>query len=357
MDTARHLSRLVSRYRFYLSRLVSRYRFHLAVCALALSFCLIAGTAFAAVVTVDPATKTATSDVDTLQGKAVRVAGDQIGVYIQSLVETPQTFKLKIPTAKDEDYDIYINEVLTGTKPGKVLREGLEINIPGTVADPDKMRCLRALEPVVRPEYERMRESKDPEVMRVAFMYNQVVDFVASGLRNERVHRSAAVIVAPSDKVLEKMIFITYPDAKTSAMATTRACWLIQKARARIFEVIKNPILRNSSIVTITPVVLDATYSIRNGKPHVDAVVTNNCDITVSGTISMDLPQGWKHNAKSLTFSDLKSGKTVKIGFDLIAPSKSAPAPPTVPLGATVKVYQNTLNAEAKFTKTAALTR
>lgn len=305
--------------------------------------------ATAAVVTVNPSSKTASCDVDTLEAKGVKVAGDQYGVFVQSLIETPQTLTLKFSDVKDQDYDLYINSEFIGTKPGAEIRQGLKIDIPGAVTDPDKMRCLRALEPKVRPEYERMRESRVPEVMRVNFMFGQVVDFIASGLRNDKVFRSADVVIAPSGKILQKMTFMTRHDAPTTAMAVTRACWLIQKARDRIYDVIKDPVLRNSSLVTITPVEFSAAYSRSGSRPHIEATVTNNCDIPVSGVITMSLPSGWKHTARNLAFSDLKPGKTLKVAFDLLPPSKTVTPPETVPIAATVKVIQDPFAAEVKF--------
>lgn len=328
---------------------------HLIAFLFTLLLCLTAlGVSSAAVITVDPESKTAKSDVATLEAKAVRLVGEQVGFFVQSLTETPQKLVAKVGGLKDQDYDIYINQSFIGTKPGSELREGLTIEIPGTVGDPDCMRSLRALQPVVRPEYERMRESKVPEVMRVSFMFNQVVDFINSGIRNEKTYRSAAVILSPSGKVLQPMTFMTRHDAQTTAQAVVRACYYIQKARDRIYDVIKDPELRNSSLVTITPVVFAPVYSIRNGKPHVEAAVTNNCHVPIDGTISMALPKGWKSTAKSLAFSGLKSGSTHKLSFDLVPPTKDAQVPATVPMAATVKVFQDPFMAEVKFKKVAA---
>jgi len=330
------------------ARCLIEFFFILLLCLTAL------GVSSAAIITVDPESKTATSDVDTLEAKAVRLVGDQVGFFVQSLTETPQKLIAKVKGLKDQDYDVYINQSFVGTKPGSELREGLSIEIPGTVGDPDCMRSLRALQPVVRPEYERMRQSKVPEVMRVSFMFNQVVDFISSGIRNEKVYRSAAVILAPSGKVLQPMTFMTRHDAQTTAQAIVRACYYIQKARDRIYDVIKDPELRNSSLVTITPVIFAPTYSVRNGKPHIEAAVTNNCHVPIDGTFSMALPKGWKSTAKSLTFSGLKPGSTHKLSFDLVPLVKGAEAPATVPMAATIKVFQDPFMAEVKFKAVAA---
>lgn len=308
----------------------------------------------AAVVTIDPATKSGSSDVDTLEVKAVKVAGDQVGFFVQSLSESPQKLVAKVNGLKDQDYDVYINGSFIGVKSGKSLMEqGLELDIPGSVTDPDKMRCLRALEPRVRPEYERIRTDKQPEVMRVAFMFNQIVDFIASGIRNDKTYRSATVILAPSGKVLEKMIFMTRNDAETTAMAATRACWLIQQARDRIYDVIKDPVLRNTSLITLTPVDFSAVYSKVNGKVLVRATIVNNCDLPISGNLSFDLPKGWKHNAKSLAFDGLKSGKSTTLSFELIPPTKNTAPPESIPVAANVKVAQDPFVAEVKFKTTA----
>jgi len=308
----------------------------------------------AAVVTVDPATKSGSSDVDTLEVKAVRVAGDQVGFFVQSLSESPQKLVAKVNDLKDQDYDVYINGSFIGVKSGKLLMEqGLELDIPGSVTDPDKMRCLRALEPRVRPEYERIRTDRQPEVMRVAFMFNQVVDFIASGIRNDRTYRSATVILAPSGKMLQKMIFMTRNDAETTAMAATRACWLIQKARDRIYDVIKDPVLRNTSLITLTPVDFSAVLSKVNGKVVVKAIIVNNCDLPISGNLSFDPPKGWKHNAKSLSFDGLKSGKSTTLSFELIPPTKNAAPPESIPVAANVRVVQDPFVAEVKFKTTA----
>ncbi|MHB9037448.1 MAG: NEW3 domain-containing protein [Armatimonadota bacterium] len=314
-----------------------------------LSLGLIAATcAWSGTVTLDAVGKSVSSDVNTLDAKAPRVVGDQVGVYVGSKLMQPQNFTLKITGLKDEDYDIYVSGSYVGKKSAKELLSGIELSIPGTIGHPDLMRCLNALKDKIKPEIERISKMQESEPQRVLWTLRQADDWVRSGIRSDETYRSIDIIAAPTGSVLSTMTWRSRQDAEGTAAAITRACWLLQQARARMYSVIKDPDLRNSAVATMTPVTFSASYLTANGKPQVTAKIVNDCNLPISGTITYTLPKGWKTDAKPLTFKNLGAGKAYQATLKLIAPSKGAVAPASVPIAATVRIAQD--KYEAKFT-------
>lgn len=324
------------------------------ICIALLLSLIVSGSALANVVTLDVPGRTAACDSDALEPKGVRVQGEQVGLYIQNATLAPQAFTLKVSGLRDESYDIYINSKYTGARTGRELQEGLEMSVPGTIADPAMMHCLKTLQPKAEAYYETIRKNKEPEHMRVSFIFGQATDWIRSGIRNEKSHRSTDIMMVPAGKVLQKMVWMTRLDAASTARAITRACWLLQQARDRIHSAIKDPDLRNSSLVALSPVEFTVAYSVKNGKGHVEAALVNDCNLPISGDITMALPKGWKTTAKTLAFKDLKSGEAFKLSFDLTPAAAGAAPPESLPIAANATMVQDQFKAQFKLKTTAA---
>ena len=315
-------------------------------------------SSYAGIVTVDVATKTAVSDSAKLRVRArqVKVKADQVGLIVESTVDDPQTAVVRFNGIKDQSYDVYINGSYFGEKTSKALQTGLSIPIPGTVADPIMMRCLTALSSKVNAEYKRLQKIKGNEPQRVSYTLSQADDWVRSGIGSDQSYRSADIIINPSGIVLQDMTWRSRSDADETAATIVRACWLLQQARDRMYDVIKEPELRNFAVAILTPVDLTDNYSVKNGKPHVDVVLLNNCNLPISGNIDISVPNGWKTNANGLSFNNIKSGKTFKLSLDLIPTLKSAALPRIVPVAANVSVKQDSLYAKFKLQAPASIT-
>lgn len=307
-----------------------------------------ASLACAATVTVDVAARTATGDSTTIEVPKPRVNGEQVGILVKSTVAEPQFVTIKYVGLKQQDYDIYVNKEYKGVQPGAKLEEGIQCRIDGRVVDPALVRCLSAVNGPLKKKYEELQRVSTSEAKRVCGTLSQACGWVSSGLGRDQAWRSAAVVVAPAGKVLEDMSFLTRDDEYGTARAVTTACWLLQQARDRMYRVINDPILRNDAVVALTPVDFAATYSIKNGKPHIDAKVTNNCNLPISGEITCGAPAGWKTNAKKLKFGKLESGQVFSTSFDLIGPTKAV-APDSVPVAANITVTQDIYTASLKL--------
>ncbi len=303
---------------------------------------------YASMVTVDVEKKTSTSDTSTLEPTKPRVKGEQVGILVKSTIVEPQFFTVKFAGLKDQDYDTYINYEFKGLKSAKELKDGVQYKIEGSVTDPNIMRCLYALKERIKKASAKLESSSDAEAKRIYWTLGQASGWVSSGLGRDQAWRSTSIILAPSGRVLSSMTWMTREDEYETARATTNACWLLQQARDRMYRVIENPTLRNDAVIALTPVDFTATYSTKNGKPHVDAKVTNNCNLPISGNISFALPPGWKTNAKQLKFNQLKSGNAFDASFDLIAPQKTI-APKNIPIAANVTVASDKMTASMKL--------
>jgi len=307
-----------------------------------------AGMSRAATVTVDIAAKTSKSDVGTLDPSKPKISGEQVGIFIKSTIIEPQYLTLKFVGLADQDYDVYVNHSYKGVKPAREFESGVGYRIDGRIVDSAMTKCLAAVKEPVNKTNGRLQALRSSEAKRICWTLGQATDWVQTGLARDQAWRSVSVIVVPSGKMLEPMEWLVREGEYETARAVTNACWLLQQARDRMYDVIRDPVLRNEVVAALTPVGFAAAYSTKNGKPHIDAKVTNNCDLPVSGTISYALPSGWKTNAKKLKFEGLKSGQTFSTSFDLLPPSKAG-APESVPVAANVTVTRGDMTASFKL--------
>lgn len=327
----------------------------------AVSFCLLSALFFAvpqvradaSVVSIDVAAKKATSSVDSLDPKGLNVQGDQAGILIRSNIMTAQKFVLKTSGLKDLSYDVYVDQELKHKKTAKELEAGIELSIVGRTADPAKIRCLESALPDINKANSKLSKAADAEAKRISYTLSQAAGWASVAKNREQRRRSVAVIIAPSDKTLRRTSFTGQEEEAKVAEGVDRACSLLQQARDRMFHVIKNQLLRNEAVVAMTPVTLNATLVINEGKPQLEAVVLNNCDLPVSGAISVVLPNGWKNEAKDLTIKSLASGQSRKVSFDLIRKDKGAAVPDKLPVAANLSVAQDRYKAEFMLTANA----
>ncbi len=151
-----------------------------------------------------------------------------------------------------------------------------------------------------------------------------------SGIEYEEWFRSAEIILAPQDLALQSVVPTNRQDADHTADTISRACWLLQAARATAYTIIKDSEQRDTTIAAMTPVDFTAVYSTRNGKPHIEALLVNDCNLAIRGNISVTLPAGWKTTAKSTAFR-VSAGDRFALSFDLVPDSAGAAAPAELP--------------------------
>ena len=326
-------------------------KIRLSIIFAALLICFCSVWSYANIVTIDIASRSAKSDTDALRVRArqVRVKDDQVGLVVESTSNNPQKAVARFNGIKNTDYDVYINGDYVGKKTFGDLQSGIEISIPGTASDPVMMRCLNALKDKVSVEYKRLQKVKDSEAQRASYTLSQADDWVKSGINSDQAYRSADIIINPADIVLQNMQFRTRSDAADTAATAVRACWLLQQARSRMYSVITDKKLRNSTVSVLTPVELTYVYSVKNIRAHVDVVLLNECNLPIHGNIEISVPNGWKSNAKGLSFNNIKSGKTFKLSFDLFPATKNASIPSDIPIAANIGVKQNKIIAKFRL--------
>lgn len=305
------------------------------------------------VVTVDAAAESAVSSVKTLDPKGVKVLGDQVGLYVRSLVLTSQTFTLKAAGLADQDYDVYIDQEFKFKKTAKELGNGIELSVVGRTANPARVRCLEAALPKTTKANARLVKVNDPEAKRIAYTLSQASGWASTATNREQRRRAVTVILSPTGKILKRMTLPAQTEEAKVVENIDKACDLFQQARDRMFRAIKNPILRNDAVVALTPVDFTAALSVRDGRPVVEANLLNECDLPISGSISISLPDNWKHEVKDLAFKDLAAGKTHKVTFELTSTSKDEAVLESVPLVASVSIISGRYSAECNLAATA----
>ena len=306
-----------------------------------------------AVVTVDIAAKTTASSVDTIDPKGLKIQGDQVGMLLRSLIFTPQTFTVKTKGLKDQNYDVYIDQAFKYTKTAKELEAGLELTTSGRTADESKIRCLQMALPNIKATNSRFSKTSDAEAKRISFTLSQATTWATVSTSREQRQRSVSVILAPTGLRLQKVSIPQQEEPDKVQEGLTRACSLLQQARSRMFKAIKNPILRNEAVVAMTPVEFKTSYSMVDGKPRIEASLLNNCDLPVSGSISIGAPEGWKTANPISEIKALSSGNTHKITFDLTPTTQGAQAAEKVSLAANLKIVQERFSAELTLSSVA----
>lgn len=326
-------------------RIMRYYSYYIITVVLCL---FVTGMASAQVVTFNVAEKKAVSDTDKIDPVGARVIDDQAGVFVQNVILEPQNYILKYSGIKDQNYDLYVNNEFIGTKNKSELENGIEMKLEGCIVDPDLMRCIKALENKIEKEYQPW-QGRFGEIGRAVGTLSQAAEWMRSSNKSEQAYRSAGVIIAPSGTPLKPMRWLTRMDANETIDVAKRSCERLQVARSRMSSVIKDPIIRNWAVVTMTPVEFSAVLSIKDGKPYIDATVLNNCNLPISGSIAVKLPDGWQSDAKNLEFKDLKSGDKYNISFSLISLTTNAEVPEKVPMTASVVIKQDEYTAECYF--------
>lgn len=308
---------------------------------LLISICLAAaGVSQASVVTIDATAKTVRSDSGSLEPFYLQVMEQQVGICVNNKIVQPQIFTLKVSGLIEPKYDLYINGAYKGTKSLKQVTQGLSFRVEGRITDPAMMRCLEVVKPKVQAVYDKLKSEKDAEIRLGCDTLSQAVLWSKLPLALEQDWRSVRIILAPASRPLQKMEWTQRGGAEDTAGAITNACWLLQQGRHRMSIQIKNAELRDQVVDAMTPITLAAAYATRAPRPRVYVKLLNECNLPVSGTVTLALPEGWKHNAKTLSFSQLKSGKAFVVLCDLIPPRLDAAAPESITAAASLFLVQ-----------------
>lgn len=307
---------------------------------------LFACSASASTVTVDATAKKAVSDSSVFDPKVVRVIGDQVGVLIYNTTLVPQSVRIRFDGLKEQDYDVYINGSYSRVESSKTLADGIEYTIPGTVADKVAFRCLKPLEPKVAAIYEKMQKQEGEGPARTLSTLQQANEWIASAFRADVNYRSVEIILVPAGTMVQRMVFASRMDAEAAAQTGRNACNLMHLARSHMFRVLTDPDLRNEVVEALTPVTFSASLKTKNGKPVITAVIKNDCDLPISGAISVSLPKGWSTSGAKLSFNSLASGKSYQTSFGLTCKSKSAKPPKSVPLTAVITITKDRYTAK-----------
>ena len=288
-----------------------------ALCALA------APAALGAVVTVDLSKNTATCDAKILTTRIYKIVDKQISLHIASESISPQDVVLKINGLQSGDQDWYLDGSYKGKKPETEFAAGLTLSIPGRGVSPDLFRCIVSVQDRVYAEIARIKDNRESEHQRVMGTFNQAKDWVESSENSDKWVRAIDIIVAPADMALLVKSGTTIRTPQEAQQTLVNSCNLLQQARDRMYDKILDPALRNEAVVSLTPIDLKFSYYLVNGKAKGTAVVINNCNIPITGKVTPSLPKDWKVSAKTLGFSNLASGKSIKLDFALVPPGKS----------------------------------
>ncbi len=319
-----------------------------------------------ATVTLDAATKKATSDTASIEPERVTSIGDQLGVYIQSKSLKAQSVTVKIPGLTQDRYDVYVNwgafavkrakEISEASKqpletppiePGYVIREktaaelanGLEFEIPGRVVPAALMRCVESAQAGIKSAYDGLKGSSTGDPGRARYTLSQADGWVRSAIGVDEAYRSVQLLVVPAGVEPREMGGRTRYTASGTQDAVANACSLLQEARVRMYDNLKDPVLRETVVEALTPVEVNVRYYMgEKSIPFVTVEITNNCNLTASGTIDVSVPEGWKTQPKQGSFAGVKSGATCTCTLRLGRTIKNRPVPSTLSALVTVKV-------------------
>lgn len=301
----------------------------------------------AATLVVDTLKQTVTCDDSSLEPRFLKPVDSQLGTFVQNTLFDSRQATIKFTGLENNArYDVYVNGKYIGVRNSEELANGLAVEVPGRVVDSRLMTCLEKVKPLLDAEYARLKDIRSSEPMRICATLQQAIGWVRSAMQIEKNYRSVTVVLVPEGRVLVRPPVPTRLDYEDTRAGIARSCRLLHEARARMSSVIKDLDLRNSAVISLTPVDLATRLVKGNGKPVVEAVVTNYCDIPISGSVTVDVPKGWQSNKKSLTFSNLQSGKSFRASFNLNPGKTSSTLPEGIKVSANIKVVHDGLSAD-----------
>jgi hypothetical protein len=295
---------------------------------------------------VDVKNQSVTSDSRELEARFLKPMGGQLGVFVQNLTMDPKPVVLQFRDLLESRYDMYVNGKYLGVKSCGELQQGLSAEVPGRIVNSDLVLCLEKVRPLIDAEYSRLKDVKSPEPARICATLQQAMGWVRSALQVEKTYRSLTVVLAPEGHVLQRPPVPTRLDDEETIEAVTRACKLLHEARSRMSTVIKDVQLRDSAVTSLTPVDFATSFTIKNGKPQVEFVVTNYCNLPVSGKVTADVPAGWKSEKVAWSFSKLPTGRSYRATFSLSRNKSNATLPDGVRMCANMSLVQNALRAD-----------
>lgn len=304
-------------------------------------------SAFAApgVVTVDFAAKSGKTDSATLDARNVKVLGEQVGVQVKSSLITPQPVTIKFVGLRQPAYDVYVNGAFIGEKTASSLAEGLEQTIPGRVTNADAMHMLAIIDAQLPEVYAKIKARKGAEPWRAAYTLGQAKDWARTGVRDDEIYRSILVIAVPAGSRMESMGFIRMREASEVTNSAQNIRDLMHSARSNMYNVLKDAGLRNEVVAALTPVRFIASCFAKNGKPCITASVTNDCDMPITGKMTLTLPKGWKTVGAKLDIGKLQAGRTHTTTFSLAPTAKNAVLPKSVPMTTVVDIANEYVGA------------
>ncbi len=315
----------------------------IAVCVFAVT------SAMAAVVTVDLASKKIESDSPIFESHIIKTAGKQVSLQVRNNSFEPQKFALKAIGLEPGDQDLYINGKYISKKPDTAFTSGVEISLPARLKNSDQLRCIDSSRDRIKAEVKRLEPLKGEEPVRVLGTMRQADSWISSVTQADKLMRAVDVIVAPAGLVLQVNGRSIVKSKEEFTKSLEINCQLLQQARSRMYSVIKDTALRNTSVVALTPVDFKASYFVSDGVTKADGKVINNTDLPISGKIKISLPAGWKANAKNLTFKGLAPGKSYNVPFALVAPKKGEYPPAGITLSVDVEIGAEPLLAKLKL--------
>lgn len=294
----------------------------------------------------DVKNQSVTFDSKELEARFLKPMGGQLGIFVQNLTLDPKPVVLQFRDLLESRYDLYVNGKYLGVRSCEELQQGLSAEVPGRIVDSDMVTCLEKVRPLIDAEYSRLKNIKSAEPARICATLQQAMGWVRSALQVEKTYRSLTVVLAPEGHVLQRPPVPTRLDDEETTEAVTRACKLLHEARSRMSTVVKDIQLRDSAVTSLTPVDFATSFAIKNGKPQVEFVITNYCNLPVSGRITADMPAGWKSEKVSWSFSKLPAGRSFRATFSLSRNKPNAALPDGVRMCANINLVQNALRAD-----------
>lgn len=362
-------------------RLTSSSVLGLAIAAITLAAC---GASLCASVTLDAATKSATSDSPLLEAGRVRSNGAQIGLYIQSKSLAPQSVTVKVAGLKDARYDVYVNwgafrikrnkelaklskapDTTNMIEPGYVisgksaadLAEGLSFQIPGRVVPSPLMRCVTSVQPTVKSAYDGLGDTMTGDVGRARWTLGQAADWVRSAISADEAYRSVQFFLIPAGITPVEMDWRSRLTAAGTKGSAAYACSRLQQARVTMYENLTDALLRETTVGALTPVEAHIRYYMKNQTPCVAVEIVNYCDLSISGKLDLTVPKGWKMEPKQIGFASLKSGAIYAKTIRLTSAPKGQSAPASLSAIATIRVANGETFAKLHLVRMLTLTK
>jgi len=237
---------------------------------------------------------------------------------------TPRDITLRILDLTEQEYDLYIDRKLIGTRKREELEAGIPLSLPGSQVSPECRDYFTRVHTRAGQDAKRYEAAKDADGIRCREFLQACARWIEGIQMGDNRIRTRSVIVAPAGKPL------TVPDRGLAELplqdfpaSVRRLADVLQMTRRSIASSIHDPMYRFDTLEALTPMdfALEANTPLSPGaNVTVRATLSNWTDRRITGKVKLTVPDGWKVTNPAQEVKMAGYSKSAQADFELAVP-------------------------------------